>query len=508
MLKVGPALMEHAEQLERERGIPRDVILQSIRDAMVAAYRRQMKIKDDLNLDCELNERTGELGVFHLMQVVEVIEPLRREPKELPADAEGAETPEGVEGESPQAEGDEYSKPEVAETVKAAPVEDAVDEDDEEEELRPDPNQILLKDARKVKADVELGETLSVEVTPDDFGRIAAQSAKQVITQRIREAEKGIIYKEFEEKKGSVTSAIVQRVEGRNVFVSIGRSEAILTPREQLSGEYYRVGDKLRVYVMDIRDNGRTPQIMVSQNHAAMVREIFELEVPEIEDGIVEIRSIAREAGYRTKVAVASTDPNVDPQGACIGARGSRIQAIVSELKNEKIDIIRWSDNPIEFITSAIAPAKVVHVAVDPEPGSARARVVVPDDQLSLAIGREGQNVRLASKLTAHRLDIKSYSQAEVEGFDPYTAPPPGEYMPEEGDAPFVDGEAAPLEETGEAVAELPVDETPVEDTSSIEEVSTEATEDVVAEDVEPEIVEAPDETSDSVVEEVVEEVS
>jgi N utilization substance protein A len=421
MLKVGPALMEHAEQLERERGIPKEVIIQSIKDAMVAAYRRQMKIKDDLNLECQLHERSGELGVFHMVEVVDKIQPLRRKVKDV---------------NHLDAEGNPLSEDALAAAIQAAEAAQAELDSEDDEEPRPDPNQMLLKDARKVKADVELGETLAVEVTPDDFGRIAAQSAKQVITQRIREAEKGIIFKEFEEKKGSVTSAIVQRIEGRNVFVSIGRSEAILTPREQLSGEYYRVGDKLRVYVMDIRDNGRTPQIMVSQTHAAMVREIFELEVPEIEDGIVEIRSIAREAGYRTKVAVGTNDPSVDPQGACIGARGSRIQAIVSELKNEKIDIIRWSENPHEFITSAIAPAKVINVAVDPEPGSFRARVVVPDDQLSLAIGREGQNVRLASKLTGYRLDIKSYSQAQVEGFDPYTAPPPGVYMPAPHDMP------------------------------------------------------------------------
>jgi transcription termination/antitermination protein NusA len=351
MIKIGAALLENAELLERERGIPKDVVMDALKEAMLAAYKRFAQLPELQNVECRLLERTGDICIIHHQRVVE-------------------------------------------------------DFEDEAEDVD---SQVLLKDARKIKADVELGDVLEVDVTPQEFGRIAAQAAKQVIMQRIREAEKYLVMREFEEKRGNVMTAIVQRVEGRNVIVSLGKSEAVLPPREQLPGEYYRVGAKLRVYVADIRDNmGRVPQIVVSQAHPAMVREIFELEVPEIEDGLVEIKHIAREGGFRTKVAVSSNDPSVDPQGACIGNRGSRIQAIVNELRNEKIDIIRWSDDLKEFIINALAPAKIMRVELDEE--NRRALVVVPDDQLSLAIGREGQNVRLASRLTECRLDIKSIS--------------------------------------------------------------------------------------------------
>jgi transcription termination/antitermination protein NusA len=365
MIKIGTALLENAELLERERGIPKEVVLDSLKEAMLAAYKRYIQQPELHNVECRLLDRTGEIYIIHNQRVVETLD----------------------------------------------------------EEAEDYPSQILLKDARKLKADIEPDDTLEVDVTPTEFGRIAAQAAKQVIMQRIREAEKYLILKEFEEKKGNVMTVIVQRIEANNVIVSLGKSEAVLPRREQLPGEHYRVGSKLRVYVADIRDNmGRVPQIVVSQGHPAMVREIFELEVPEIEDGLVEIKHIAREGGFRTKVAVTSNDPSVDPQGACIGNRGSRIQAIVSELRNEKIDIIRWSPDLREFITNALAPAKIIRVDLDEE--TRRALVVVPDDQLSLAIGREGQNVRLASKLTECRLDIKSMSALQ-EAEDAAEAPTP-----------------------------------------------------------------------------------
>ena len=399
MIKVGPALMEHAEQLERERGIPRDVVISSLKEAMLAAYKRYAKLENLHGYECRLNEKSGEIGIYELRKVVEHLTD--------PADVE-------------------------------------LDEDGKEIPIEPE---ILLKEARKIKPDAELGDILELEVTPDEFGRIAAQSAKQVITQRIREAEKKLVQKEFEEKRGMVTTAIVQRIEGRNVIVNIGKSEAILPPREQLPSEYYRVGNKLRVYVLDLKDSGRVPQIIVSQAHPEMVKEVFELEVPEIEDGLVEIKSIAREAGYRTKVAVVSHDPDVDAQGACIGTRGSRIQAIVNELKTEKIDLIRWSPDPAEFIIHALAPAKIIKVLVmTDDPRQTRALVIVPDDQLSLAIGREGQNVRLAAKLTGFKLDIKSFSQVEREGglayFEQQAATPSLEAT-EEGYAEANEGEYA-----------------------------------------------------------------
>ncbi|MDX2084240.1 MAG: transcription termination factor NusA [Candidatus Melainabacteria bacterium] len=377
MIKVGPALMEHADQLERERGIPRDVVLSSLQEAMVAAYKRYAKLSDTTGIICKLLEKSGEIGIFEVKSVV----------------ADNFQPPVT-----------EEEDPELGEEAETEDGEPAFN-----------PNLIIrLSDARKIKADVEIGETLEIEVTPQEFGRIAAQSAKQVIMQRIREAEKMLIQREFEEKRGTVVTGIIQRVEGRNVIVNIGKSEALLPPREQLPGEYYRVGNKVRAYIMDLRDSGRVPQIIISQGHPSLVREVFELEVPEIEDGLVQVKNIAREAGFRTKVAVHSTDPDVDPQGACIGNRGSRIQAIVNELRNEKIDIIRWSENPVEFITNALAPARIVRVMLDPNPSTPpRALVVVPDDQLSLAIGREGQNVRLAAKLTGYKLDIKSTTQMQ-----------------------------------------------------------------------------------------------
>ncbi len=398
MIKVGPALMEHAEQLERERGIPRDVVISSLKEAMLAAYKRYAKLENLTGYECRLNEKSGEIGIYELKRVVNELS----DPEEIEYDEAGEEIPR---------------EPEIE-----------------------------LKEARKIKPDVELNDILEIEVTPDEFGRIAAQSAKQVITQRIREAEKKLVQKEFEEKRGSVTTAIVQRIEGRNVIVNIGKSEAILPPKEQLPSEYYRVGNKLRVYVLDLKDSGRVPQIIVSQAHAAMVKEVFELEVPEIEDGLVEIKSIAREAGYRTKVAVTSHDPDVDAQGACIGTRGSRIQAIVNELKNEKIDIIRWSQDPVEFIVNALAPAKIIRVIIMHDPRQSRALVIVPDDQLSLAIGREGQNVRLAAKLTGFKLDIKSIGQVEQEGGMAYfeqMAAPPADYIPEGQE--FPEGEEQPV---------------------------------------------------------------
>ncbi|WP_373532145.1 transcription termination factor NusA [Vampirovibrio sp.] len=442
MIKVGPALMEHAEQLERERGIPRDVVISSLKEAMLAAYKRYAKLETLTGHECRLNEKSGEIGIYELKRVVKVLS----DPEDVEFDEEGEEIPK---------------EPEIE-----------------------------LKEARKIKPDVELNDILEIEVTPDEFGRIAAQSAKQVITQRIREAEKKLVQKEFEEKRGSVTTAIVQRIEGRNVIVNIGKSEAILPPKEQLPSEYYRVGNKLRVYVLDLKDSGRVPQILVSQAHAAMVKEVFELEVPEIEDGLVEIKSIAREAGFRTKVAVISHDPDVDAQGACIGTRGSRIQAIVNELKNEKIDIIRWSPDPMEFIVHALAPAKIIRVLIMHDPCQARGLVIVPDDQLSLAIGREGQNVRLAAKLTGFKLDIKSISQIEQEGGLAYfeqMAAPPAEYMQDpEGmemqmdvdghPIPVAAGEFSPEAEDSSAHLE-PADELSAEATAPDVEAVAEETE-------------------------------
>ena len=354
MIKIGTALFEACEQLERERGISKDVLISSLCDAMVAAYKKHMHIKEATNIESILDEQSGEIGVFMTKLVVDEIE--------------------------------------------------------EEKESE----QISLKEAKEIDEDVDLGDEVKIEVTPDQFGRIAAQSAKQVITQRIREAERNLVLAEFMDKKGTLTTGIIQRVENRNVIVNIGKTDAIMPQKEQIPGEFYKSGNRIRVFVLNVKETTRLPQVIVSHAHAEIVRELFELEVPEIEDGIVEIKSIAREAGFRTKIAVCSNDPEVDSVGACIGPRGSRIQTIVGELKNEKIDIVRWSEDPVEYIVNALSPARIVSVDVLADDDYSReALVVVPDDQLSLAIGREGQNVRLAHKLTGWKIDIKNVSQME-----------------------------------------------------------------------------------------------
>ena len=354
MIKIGTALFEACEELEREKGIPKDAIVSALCDAMVAAYKKHIKAREATNVEAILDEQSGEIGVFRTKLVVKKVE----------------------------------------------------DED----------YQISLSDAQEIDDEAELDDEVKIEVTPENFGRIAAQSAKQVITQRIREAERKLVLDEFMDKKGTLVTGIIQRVENRNVIVNIGKTDAIMPVKEQIPGEYYKPGTRIRVFVLNVKETNRLPQVIVSHAHAEIVRELFELEVPEIEDGIVEIKSIAREAGYRTKLAVHSNDPEVDSVGACIGPRGSRIQTIVGELKNEKIDIVRYSDDPVEYLVNALSPARIVSVdiLVDDE-YSHEALIVVPDDQLSLAIGREGQNVRLAHKLTNWKIDIKSVSQMEAQ---------------------------------------------------------------------------------------------
>ena len=359
MIKIGDKLLEAAEELERERNIPQEEFISYVCDAIVAAYKKKVPDHDVEGVRAIFDNETGEIGIFAPKEVVEKIS-------------------------------NEY-------------------------------HEISLSDAQDLIPDVTVGEVLEIEVTPADFsefGRIAAQTAKQLITQRLREAEKELIKKEFETRKGTCTTGQIERIEvisnnRNNVIVNLGRVEGCMPSKEQLPGETYRVGNRVRVYVLELRETGRVPQIIVSQAHPELVRELFELYVPEIEDGTVEIKSIAREAGYRTKIAVHSEDADVDPVGACIGTRGVRIQNVVAELRNEKIDVIRYSTDPVDYISNALSPARITTVALydDPE-GGRRAEVIVPDDQLSLAIGRGGQNVRLAAKLTGWKIDIKSESQA------------------------------------------------------------------------------------------------
>jgi N utilization substance protein A len=279
------------------------------------------------------------------------------------------------------------------------------------EEVNDPQEEISLDEAKTYREDAQVDETIAFDVTPKDFGRLAAQMAKQVITQRLRESERKLLYDEFKDREGNSVIGTVQRVEGRNIIINLGKLEALLPGSEQLYGERPRVGERIKVFISEVRDTPRGVQVIASRAHEGLVRELFELEVPEVLDGSVIIEGIAREAGHRTKIAVRSRDSAIDPIGACVGARGGRIQAISQELRNEKIEIIRYSPVIETFIANSLSPAKVNSVTIFEEHRAAL--VIVPDNMLSLAIGREGQNVRLAAKLTGYRIDIKSESQMD-----------------------------------------------------------------------------------------------
>lgn len=277
------------------------------------------------------------------------------------------------------------------------------------EEVRNPHNQITLEEALKINPVAVLGDVISNSVDTMTFGRIAAQTAKQVVVQKIREAERRKIFDEYNDRIGEVVTGTVQRREGRNIFISLGKLDAVLPPQEQVESEPYRHNDRLKVYVLEVKETSKGPQVIVSRTHPSLIRRLFELEVPEISDGIVTIKSVAREPGARSKIAVTSRDEKVDPVGACVGHRGSRVQAVVNELYDEKIDIVRWNEDVGLFISEALSPAKAVKVSIDSDGKSALA--TVPDNQLSLAIGKQGQNVRLAARLTGWRIDIRSEAQ-------------------------------------------------------------------------------------------------
>ena len=275
--------------------------------------------------------------------------------------------------------------------------------------------QVSLEEAKAINPVYQIGDVVDFVVTPKNFGRISAQTAKQVVVQKFREAEREILFNQYISKEKEVVIGIVQRTEKKNVIVQLGKIDAILAPNEQIPGEQYRFMDRIKVYVVEVKQTTKGPQIFVSRTHPELVKRLFEQEVPEVFDGTVEIKSIAREAGSRTKIAVYSKDPNVDAVGACVGQNGYRVNVIVNELCGEKIDIVNWSEDPKEFIAAALSPSKVLAVAINPNEQSAR--IVVPDHQLSLAIGKEGQNARLSAKLTGWRIDIKSESQSKETGF-------------------------------------------------------------------------------------------
>jgi N utilization substance protein A len=371
-------IIDALEQIEREKGIPMESLLQTLEAALASAYRKNFGEANDIRI--EVDRRQHRVRIFS------------RRPKNPPPPEEPAATAVDTAVAEPEPE-------ELVQTALARALAEAQKAQVVDESLAPE----------AVAVEEPEIEWIEEEISLDDFGRIAAQTAKQVFVQRTREAERELIYDEFSQRIGEVVTGEVQRKDARNVFISLGRVEAILPPHEQIPGENLRFNERVKVYIQEVRRTTKNPQVVVSRTHPMLVKRLFELEVPEVEDGIVEIKSVAREPGARSKVGVCSRDEQVDPVGACVGARGARVQAIVDELRGEKVDIVRWSDDIKQYLASALSPARVAQVL--PEGDNLSATVVVPDDQLSLAIGRRGQNVRLAARLTGWKIDIRSQGQ-------------------------------------------------------------------------------------------------
>ncbi len=383
------AFLSAIEQICEEKGITKEKVLETIEVAIAAAYKKDYGHKGQ-NIRARFDLDSGEVKIFQVRQVLD--ETMVKTPEEIEAEKEmrpeEREAKEAKEGELPEGERKVRFNEE---------------------------KHIMIEEAVKINPEIKVGEELWQELeSKTDFGRIAAQTAKQVIIQRIREAERETIYDEFKTKEGEVVSGIVQRVERNTVFIDIGKAAGVLFPEEQIQGEYYRIGQRLRVLILQVQKDARGPSIILSRAHAKMISKLFELEVPEVAAGAVEIKSIAREAGSRSKIAVASIEEGVDPIGSCVGQKGTRVQAVINELGGEKIDIIEWSGEPAKFIANALAPAKVLDVEISEK--EKIAKVQVPEEQLSLAIGKKGQNVRLAAKLTEWKIDIVGAKAAEKKG--------------------------------------------------------------------------------------------
>ncbi|BCZ48032.1 transcription termination/antitermination protein NusA [Clostridium gelidum] len=341
------------KELIKEKGISEELLFTTIQDAMVAAYKKNYANANTnaQNVKVNMDRETGEIHVYAQKTVVD--------------------------------------------------------------EVYDDVTEISLEDAKELSPRNEVDDIINIEVTPKNFGRVAAQLAKQVVTQRIKEAERNIIYDEYKEKEFDIITGIILRKDKGIVFVNLGKLEGIIGPNEQIPNEEYNFNERLKLYIVEVKNGTKGPQIHVSRTHPGLVKRLFELEVPEIFEGVVEIKNISREAGSRSKIAVYSNNEEVDPMGACVGPKGARVQSIVNELKNEKIDIIKWSKKPEEFIANSLSPAKVLEVVVNED--NKTCKVVVDDNQLSLAIGKEGQNVRLAAKLTNWKIDIKNKTQKDAQ---------------------------------------------------------------------------------------------
>jgi len=388
------------EELEKEKEISKDLLIEAIESALVSAYKKNYGTSQNVRVN--INRETGDIDVFMRKDIVAEVEDVQLE--------------------------------------------------------------VSIEDAREIDPKFQVGDVIEKQVTPRDFGRIAAQTAKQVVVQRIREAERGLIYEDYSNRQSEIITGIIQRISNDTVFINMGKTEGILAATEQVPGEKYVVNSRIKVFIMDVKKTTKGPQVYLSRSHPGLVKRLFELEVPEIQDGIVEIKSISREAGSRTKMAVYTSDESVDPVGSCVGSRGTRVQAIVDELFGEKIDIINWSENPEKLISSALSPAKVEKVIINDEGKSAT--VIVPDYQLSLAIGKEGQNVRLAAKLCGWKIDIKSHSQffpaSDIQDYDDYDNP--AETLRSEetyieeipGDVDYIEELTAEIIEVEEPVADKP----------------------------------------------------
>lgn len=386
------------QQIADEKGIAREKILETIEMALAAAYKRDYGKRGQI-IRATLNPDTGSVAMAQIKIVVD--ESMLLEEERDP----DAEIEPGVARRVPaDFDDDRYDW----RRRDAPPSDESISAADLKIRFNPEKH-IMLDEAKKIKKDVAPGDELvfPLQLPADaEYGRIAAQTAKQVILQRIREAERAAVFDEFKDKEGEVMSGLVQRVEGRNVYVDIGRTAGVLPPEEQVPGERYRIGERLKVLVAVVEKNPRGPGVYVSRSHPRLLKKLFELEVPEIASGVVEIKALAREPGSRSKVAVESHDAGVDPVGSLVGQKGVRVSTVIQELGGEKIDIIEWDDDPQELIRNALSPAKVQDVMLNPD--RHEARVAVPEDQLSLAIGKRGQNVRLAAKLTGWKIDIRS----------------------------------------------------------------------------------------------------
>jgi len=375
--EFGSAIMQIAE----EKGISKEVVVETIEAALAAAYKKDYG-KRGQRIRAEFSPVSGDMKFFLIKDVVDET------------------TREFVE------EADE-DEPEAREESELAEGEEKLPRYNAERDM-------VLADAKKIKKKAVVGDVIEIELeSHSDYGRVAAQTAKQVIIQRIREAERDAMFSEYKEKEGEIVTGVVQRIEGRNVYVDIGKSVGVLFPSEQVQGEVARMGQRLKVYIAKVESDPKGPGITLSRIHPDMVKKLFELEVPEIFAGTVEIKSIAREAGARTKIAVWSNEDGIDPIGSCVGQKGTRVQAVIDELGGEKIDIIEWNEKPEKFIAQAISPAKVLNVELHED--NHQAVVTVPEDQLSLAIGRQGQNVRLAAKLTGYKIDVMGAAPAPKE---------------------------------------------------------------------------------------------